>query len=676
MTKVKIAFITVSLFALALIICGCGCRHVYDDAWQLTKIPTQAETGVAERACKSCGKTESIVLAALDDSSVWSQNTVAASHEQNGEIIYTSVYGTVEVTLDKVRHTFNCEIATDKYLATNATCKQAAIYYKSCECGAVGSETFEHGLPLGHEAAFVSSNAADCYKSGNIPYWHCSRCGGLFLEEACSVEITPADVVLDALGHNYGDYSIIEEPTSTTDGVAQRVCSRNNSHVDMLSLPNLTSAQWNKTEIEVTYFNDGSEVYVWDEYNITINKITRKKLTAPYENKTYKIYDVVKAKLYDNELTFDAYGKGSATVTPFDKIINVSEYSSSGNIKITTGDTIYEGVVGSNALMVVSCDDLKTPYLLLPAECFDEVYSVAINDKVFAVSIAYNNEWQDIFVAEDVTYLNASFTNSNGDSIVANADVENIVIYVDGKVVASFKNTGGVFSPFDPTTDYDVDIAVYDAYGGNRTITVNSNDIIVNALPHYDIYTVDVEHNCLFDGWYLDGNCTVALAKNATPLTIDGVVYAKWTTAGSYYAFRGSLFGNFTYGETVYVDNGETISTFGFTLNTSGSQRSSAVDAIGGDIVVSFKYWLFGDAQDTFAIELCSRDDAYVYTTIDTLVEPFNGAADGAKTPKQLTVRIRGGNSVRFVVTTSNDYGACVGDLTINGVTVTDTGAQ
>jgi len=49
------------------------------------------------------------------------------------------------------QHVFDKEIADEKYLASNATCTNKATYYKSCECGEKGNETFAYGEPLAHE---------------------------------------------------------------------------------------------------------------------------------------------------------------------------------------------------------------------------------------------------------------------------------------------------------------------------------------------------------------------------------------------------------------------------------------------------------------------------------------------------------------------------------------------
>ena len=47
-------------------------------------------------------------------------------------------------------HNFSCQVESETYLKAAATCTNGAIYYKSCACGAKGTESFETGSALGH----------------------------------------------------------------------------------------------------------------------------------------------------------------------------------------------------------------------------------------------------------------------------------------------------------------------------------------------------------------------------------------------------------------------------------------------------------------------------------------------------------------------------------------------
>lgn len=60
-------------------------------------------------------------------------------------------------------HIFNREVPSPEYLKSAATCTSPAVYYKSCECGAVGKSTFEYGNKLQHN---YTDNVCD-----NCGYW-------------------------------------------------------------------------------------------------------------------------------------------------------------------------------------------------------------------------------------------------------------------------------------------------------------------------------------------------------------------------------------------------------------------------------------------------------------------------------------------------------------------------
>ena len=73
---------------------------------------------------------------------------------------------------DEAVHAYTLENASEKHLKSEATCKQKAAYYYSCECGKCGTETFEYGELGEHKYG------AD-YLSNEEKHWHeCTVCGG------------------------------------------------------------------------------------------------------------------------------------------------------------------------------------------------------------------------------------------------------------------------------------------------------------------------------------------------------------------------------------------------------------------------------------------------------------------------------------------------------------------
>ncbi len=79
-------------------------------------------------------------------------------------------------------HSFTCEVQEDAYLKSEATCESAKTYYKSCECGEVGEETFSVGKKLRHdtdgqiESEEYLKTEPTCLNPG-LYYKFCSMCG-------------------------------------------------------------------------------------------------------------------------------------------------------------------------------------------------------------------------------------------------------------------------------------------------------------------------------------------------------------------------------------------------------------------------------------------------------------------------------------------------------------------
>ncbi|MBE6900385.1 MAG: hypothetical protein E7479_06975 [Ruminococcaceae bacterium] len=110
--------------------------------------------------------------------------------------------------------TFDQEVAEEKYLASKATCTEAATYYKSCLCGEAGTETFSYGEALGHDEIAHEAKEATCTEIGWDEYVTCSRCDYTTYSE------------IAALGHDEISHEG-KEATCTEAGWAEYVtCSR------------------------------------------------------------------------------------------------------------------------------------------------------------------------------------------------------------------------------------------------------------------------------------------------------------------------------------------------------------------------------------------------------------------------------------------------------------------
>ncbi len=79
------------------------------------------------------------------------------------------------IGVDKEMHTYDKEVVDTKYLNTEASCNAAATYFKSCECGAKGSETFVDGVATG-EHNFGYQNPVYVQEGDNQHKIKCNGC--------------------------------------------------------------------------------------------------------------------------------------------------------------------------------------------------------------------------------------------------------------------------------------------------------------------------------------------------------------------------------------------------------------------------------------------------------------------------------------------------------------------
>ena len=98
-------------------------------------------------------------------------NITAIAVETNADVSSLSNF-----ICDGVNHTYNNKNTSSKYLKSEATCVDRAVYYYSCSCGEKCEQTFTSGSPLGHNYNnTVVENLPNGDSLGNT-YQICSRC--------------------------------------------------------------------------------------------------------------------------------------------------------------------------------------------------------------------------------------------------------------------------------------------------------------------------------------------------------------------------------------------------------------------------------------------------------------------------------------------------------------------
>ena len=324
-TKLLLAVLVVAVLCLSFAACD-NHEHTYGD-WTLTTAPTLTTEGSATRTCTGCEEKETVTVPALTDTSVWTATpNPAPTHTSAGKTDYTSVYGKVTVDVAKLgdEHTFNQKVVDAKYLKSEATCLEAAVYYYSCVCGESSKdhngETFTDGEPLGHNYKFDSWKTKPTLTAGGVAQLKCEKCNDLkeenvasladetvwtkvaskHIDSTCTAEgkdvyasesYGEVEVVLAKLAHSYAFVSWATEPTLTADGVANLKCA-NCTDTKTENVAKLgDETVWTATVTAATYEADAYTTYTatvfGSEQKFTITD-ENTRLVAAFENKLYK----------------------------------------------------------------------------------------------------------------------------------------------------------------------------------------------------------------------------------------------------------------------------------------------------------------------------------------------------------------------------------------------------
>ena len=130
--------------------------------------------------------------------------------------------------------------------ATQASDKRtSSVYYKKADNGVDHQKVTEisgtyrvywtvsvnttatYASPHEHEMTEHPGAQATCTEAGNLPYYSCDICGKYFIDDAGENEIVDHnEVVLPALGHDWGAWQVVREATEEADGLRTHKCTR------------------------------------------------------------------------------------------------------------------------------------------------------------------------------------------------------------------------------------------------------------------------------------------------------------------------------------------------------------------------------------------------------------------------------------------------------------------
>ena len=211
-----------------------------------------------------------------------------------------------------------------KVSSKEATCIEDGnlVHWKCSVCNKLFSDeegknevTLEEiTLKKGHKLVETKGVPATCENAGTKTYYTCSVCNKRFLDNEGKTEVkTDNDLIAPALGHDWGEWTVIKEPSYEEEGLARRICKTDSTHTEEKTIDKLTS-------LPVTEIKPGAK-------NVSVNIGVSKTLSVT----------VLPANATDKTLSYKSSNKKIATVDNNGKVTGVA--SGTTTITITAEDT-------------------------------------------------------------------------------------------------------------------------------------------------------------------------------------------------------------------------------------------------------------------------------------------------------------------------------------------------
>lgn len=173
--------------------------HTHSYEWKVTKAATCQTTGKKQYVCKTCGN-------------VAKTETIAKTDHTPGTPVKT------------VLQTANCKYGGSYDLTT-----YCAVCHTFLDCKTVNTPKTDH------DWEFLDTQAPTCENKGFTEYV-CKTC------QEMKTDYTPA------LGHDYGEEKVVEQPTMYLTGYKKKECNRC-GHAEQTTIPKLTTPVRSEQEV-------------------------------------------------------------------------------------------------------------------------------------------------------------------------------------------------------------------------------------------------------------------------------------------------------------------------------------------------------------------------------------------------------------------------------------------
>ena len=217
---------------------------------------------------------------------------------------------------------------------TPATEEEEGVEESVCENNEthIGTRTIPK-LNHVHKLSKTDAKTATCEADGNIEYYTCSGCEKIFSDKDGTKEITKADTVVKATGHDYDEWTVTTPATEEAEGVETRICKNDSTHVETRPIKKLEPAkvEYDTDERIVVEYNGVFE----EGTKVTVVLITDVVSAPEYKEKVEALKEV---SAEDKFVIFEFNAeKDGANVQPNGKVkvtIDVPESLSLDNLKM------------------------------------------------------------------------------------------------------------------------------------------------------------------------------------------------------------------------------------------------------------------------------------------------------------------------------------------------------
>ena len=213
--------------------------HAFGD-WKIVEYSTCAKQGYEERKC-FCGESETRELELKNHTMTWvtdKEPTYAETGLKHQECSVCGAKQSENTVIPVKTHEHNYVTET-----INPTCTQNGAETFTCT---ICQDTYTNDIvALGHSYQTAVTDPT-CTEQGYSTHT-CSVCGDSY-----------EDNFVDALGHSFGAWMVVEESTCAKQGYEERSCSCGESETRELALAEHIGGQW-ITDVEPTCTTEGSK---------------------------------------------------------------------------------------------------------------------------------------------------------------------------------------------------------------------------------------------------------------------------------------------------------------------------------------------------------------------------------------------------------------------------------